>query len=43
MIYYDEVLKQEVEVQEEITPDKALEMKLKNPKEFKETIGEVKQ
>ena len=43
MKVFDEILKEEVEVQEEITPDKSLEMKLKNPQEYKETIEEVKQ
>ena len=43
MKQYDEVLKEEIEVQEQITPDKALEMRLKNPQEFKEIIGEAKQ
>ena len=38
MKQYDEVLKEEIEVQEQITPDKALEMRLKNPHEFKEII-----
>ena len=43
MKQYDEVLKEEIEIQEQITPDDALEMQLKHPQEFKEIIGDAKQ
>ena len=37
--YFDDVLKKDVEVQEEITPEIGKELKLDDPKELKELEG----
>lgn len=39
--YFDEVLQQEVEVQEEITPEIGREMKIEDPIEFEELFKEA--
>lgn len=36
MVVFDEYLNEEIEVQEEITPDTGLEMKLKSPQIYAE-------
>ena len=38
MKIYDDVLNREVEVQEEITPEKGKEIRLEDPEEFKNII-----
>lgn len=39
--YFDEVLQQEVEVQEEITPEIGREMKIEDPIEFEKLFKEA--
>lgn len=40
---FDEYLQREVEIQEDITPEIGKEIKLEEPKEFKEVLAEDKQ
>ena len=43
MKIYDEYLKQEIEVQQEITPEIGKEIQLEEPKEFQTVIEEEEQ
>lgn len=43
MKIFDEYLQQEIEVQEEITPEIGREIQLEEPKEFQNVIEEVEQ
>ena len=43
MIIFDEFLQQDIEVQEEITPEIGKEMKIYDPAEFDEIIGKEEQ
>ena len=43
MKIYDEYLKQEIEVQQEITPEVGKEIQLEEPKEFQTVIEEEEQ